>query len=173
MKKRFKLVVVDSKYCHYLRKYEKRVPYNDYEKKLRPFVGILFKINGFEYFAPLSSPKEKHLYMKNTIDFMKIDHGRLGVINFNNMVPLMNINYKLVNIDNSSKDERQLQYQNLLKTQLKWMNLNYDRITKRAQKLYNLYKQHHLNENIYNRCCDFQLLELKCMEYYEEQKCTV
>jgi len=29
-------------------------------KEKRPFIGIILKINDINYFAPLSSPKEKH-----------------------------------------------------------------------------------------------------------------
>ena len=64
-----KIVRVNTNYCDYLRKFDNKVPYNKNEKELRPFVGILFTINDCEYFAPLSSPKPKHLKMKNTIDF--------------------------------------------------------------------------------------------------------
>ena len=44
-----------------------KVAYNKNEKELRPFIGILFKIDTYEYFAPLVSTK--HEKMKNTIDF--------------------------------------------------------------------------------------------------------
>ena len=83
-----KLVTVNSKYCEYLRQYDYRVSFNSNEKETRPFVGILFEINEIKYFAPLSSPKPKHQKMKNTIDFYKIDSGKLGAINFNNMIPV-------------------------------------------------------------------------------------
>ena len=69
------------------------------EKELRPFVGVLFEIDGFEYFAPLSSPKPKHKNMKNTIDFFKIKGGELGAINFNNMIPVNIENYVLIDLN--------------------------------------------------------------------------
>lgn len=50
--------------------------------------GILFTVNGFHYYAPLTSPKPKHLQMKNQIDFLKINQGQWGAINFNNMIPV-------------------------------------------------------------------------------------
>ena len=71
MIQKLKIVKVETDYCDYLRKYDRRVAYNMADKELRPFIGILFKINKLEYFAPLSSPKPKHLKMKNTIDFFK------------------------------------------------------------------------------------------------------
>ena len=82
-------------YCDYLRKFDNKVPYNAGKKELRPFIGILFLVNNCEYFAPLSSPKQKHLHMKNNIDFLKIADGKLGVINFNNMIPVSEKNYEL------------------------------------------------------------------------------
>ena len=96
------IVEVSSKYCDYLRKYDYRVPYNNYSKKHRPFVGVLFKIEHFEYFAPLSPPKRKHLSMKNTLDFLKLKDGMLGAINFNNMIPVMKDNYNIVTLQDLS-----------------------------------------------------------------------
>ena len=61
MKERLILVKLDSKYCDFLRNYDNKVPYNYNEKELRPFIGVLFRIGNLMYFAPLSSPKTKHL----------------------------------------------------------------------------------------------------------------
>ena len=92
----FKLVKVNAEYCNYLRKFDNKVPYNYGSKELRPFIGILFKVNDNEYFAPLTSPKIKHLKMKNTLDFLKIDDGKLGAVNFNNMIPVRSNNYEVI-----------------------------------------------------------------------------
>ena len=53
----FKIVSVDTDYCDYLRKFDPKVIYKKKKKKLRPFIGVLFKIDKWEYFAPLSKPK--------------------------------------------------------------------------------------------------------------------
>ena len=103
--------------------------------------------------------------MKNTVDLMKIDRDQLGVINLNNMLSLLNDNYILLDIEKYLVNEKELKYRNLLNAQLKWMNSNYDKIIQRALRLYNLYKYDSHNENIRKRCCDFKLLELKCVEY--------
>lgn len=52
-----------------------------------------------KYFAPLSSPKPKHKRMKNMIDFFKIKDGELGAVNFNNMIPVTDKNYTLVDLN--------------------------------------------------------------------------
>lgn len=59
----------------------------------------MFQIDTCEYFAPLSSPKPKHKNMKNTIDFFKIKDGELGAVNFNNMIPVNENNYSLVDLN--------------------------------------------------------------------------
>ena len=165
-----KLVKIDSKYCDYLRQFDDRVMYNMNEKELRPFVGILFKVNQFEYFAPLSSPKAKHLKMKNTIDFYKIDGGILGAVNFNNMIPVLRDNYELIDLDNDKIVISEKKYQKLLKEQLSWLNENYIQIMNKSYKLYNLYNEGRLSKNIMDRCCNYKLLEEKCVLY--EDSCV-
>lgn len=103
MIRNFKMVKIDYKYCDYLRKFDNKVAYNSGSKEMRPFIGILFVVNEYEYFAPLSSPKVKHIHMKNNIDIVKIDKGRYGVVNFNNMIPVTPNNYELFDLNANQK----------------------------------------------------------------------
>lgn len=80
----FSFYTVETEYCDYLRKVDPCVPYTMVQKSVRPFVGIVFSVNQFQYYAPLTSPKPKHLHMKNQIDFLKIKEGEWGAINLNN-----------------------------------------------------------------------------------------
>ena len=160
-----KLVKVDYEYCNFLRKFDNRVSYNEGVKELRPYVGILFEINDMEYFAPLSSPKKKHLKMKNTIDFYKIDEGKLGAINFNNMIPVNKNNYELLDLESKSNNTSEMKYKKLLLEQLDYLNENYFHVVSNSYKLYELYINNKLPANIKNRCCNFPLLETKCSEY--------
>ena len=180
-----KIVRVNPEYCDYLRKYDNKVAYNKNEKELRPFIGILFKIDTCEYFAPLSSPKLKHKNMKNTVDFFKIKDGELGAVNFNNMIPVMkrdytivegavNFNnmipvmkrdYTIVDLNKETLTISELKYQKLLRMQLNWLNENYYQVKNKSFKLYKLYNSGKLPQNIKDRCCNFKLLEEKCIEY--------
>ncbi len=156
----FKLVKVDYEYCDYLREYDSKVCYNKGTKELRPYLGVLFEINKVQYFAPLSSPKLKHKSMPNNLDFVKIDNGNLGAINFNNMIPLTEDNYELLDLKhNNSK------YYNLLRLQLRWLNRNSKYIINNACTLYTKYINGTLNKRIKERCCNFKLLEEKCLDY--------
>ena len=160
-----KIVKIDSKYCDYLRQFDNKVSYNAGVKELRPFIGILFMVDDCEYFAPLSSPKVKHLKMKNNLDVVKIDGGRYGVVNFNNMIPVTSNNYVLFDLSSTPSDTYELKRQNLLKSQLLWLNKNIKNVKGKALSLYEKYKNGRLDERIKSRCCNFILLEEKCKEY--------
>lgn len=159
------IVKVDSKYCDFLRKYENKVPYNAGEKELRPFVGILFNIGNCEYFAPLSSPKPKHSRLANTLDLIKIDNGKLGVINFNNMIPVNKSNYNIIDLNEKTNDKNKSARILLLKNQLRWLNKNRVDIYEKSSNLYKKYVNNLLPINVRVRCCNFILLEEKCREY--------
>ena len=86
--KRLTLYYIDSDYINYLREFDNRVPYN--KNARRPYIGIVYVYNNNNYFAPLSSPKPKHLTMnEKAIDIFKIDHGKLGIVNINNICPIL------------------------------------------------------------------------------------
>lgn len=159
------IVKIDEKYCNYLRKFDNKVTYNYGDKKNRPYVGVLFNIENMEYFVPLSSPKHKHLNMKNTLDFFKLDYGKLGAINFNNMIPVTSNNYTLVDFIKKNKSASDIKYLLLLENQLSFLNANYFSVVTKAIKLYNLYINNRLPKNVKDRCCNYPLLEEKCNEY--------
>ena len=165
MRKTLYLVKLDYDYCNYLRKFDHKVPYNYDEKKLRPFVGVLFKVDKFMYFAPLSSPKPKHLKLKSKLDFLKIDGGKLGAINFNNMLPVTNKNVIKIDLEQENITKSEEKYLKLLKEQLYWLNRHKDKLYDRSKKLYDKYLNKTLDVNIAKRCCNFNLLEEKCYKY--------
>ena len=159
-----KLYNVTNDYVNYMKSFDSKVPENKDSK--RPFVGVIFTINGNNFFAPLSSPKTKHLKMKNGPDFHKINCGHQGAINFNNMIPIPNSELILMDI-HSIPDE---DYRNLLNSQLRFINSIQDVLRKKAEKLYQLVdsddsilSQHQLQ--IKQRCIDFSLLLEQCKLY--------
>lgn len=159
---RLNLYTVDSSYFDFLREFEQRVPY---VKEHRPFLGIILKINYKNYFAPLSSPKEKHKLMHKQRDLIKIDEGKLGVINLNNMIPIPISRCIRLELDKMGD----CRYQTLLHKQLVWCNQNSEEIISTAKKLYeSICYSDKENSMLKNRCCNFKLLERKCIEYMKE-----
>ena len=103
--------------------------------------------------------------MKNMIDFFKIKDGELGAVNFNNMIPVTDKNYTLVDLNKETLTIAELKYQKLLKEQLNWLNAHYRQVKNKSFKLYQLYNSGKLPDNMKSRCCNFKLLEEKCLEY--------
>lgn len=165
MKNDLILVRIDSDYCNYLRGFDEKVPYNFNQKDLRPFVGVLFMVNNYKYFAPLSSPKKKHLKMKSKLDFFKIDDGKLGAINFNNMLPVTDKNIVMLDLNVKYESSQKEKYYKLLKKQIYWLNRNSVKLYSQSQSLYFEYLNGTLDASVYARCCNFKLLEEKCGEY--------
>jgi len=170
MKESLTLVRIDTDYCNYLRKFDSKVPYNAGIKELRPFVGVLFEVNNYKYFAPLSSPKPKYLKLKSKLDFLKIDNGKLGAINFNNMLPVTEKNIIKLDLDKKATTKKEEKYIKLLKEQIFWLNRNEDKLYGRSKKIYDKYVDGTLNNHIAERCCNFKLLEEKCLEYNSIKK---
>lgn len=168
MKQRLILVKISSDYCDFLRTFDKRVPYNYAKKAKRPFVGVLFQIDKYHYFAPLSSPKPKHLKMHNTIDFLKLDGGKLGAVNFNNMLPVTTKNITKIDFDRISNNSDRAYYK-LLQEQIYWLNRNRDQLYKKSFQLYQKQIANRLPNSIMQRCCNFKLLEEKCTEYNQDK----
>lgn len=162
--KRLNLYTVNKKYCKFLREYDDRVPLVSGEKAKRPFIGILICVNRKNYFAPLTSPKKKHLTMKEGQDFIKIKQGKLGAINLNNMIPIPFSELRKIDINNI-EDEK---YRKLLMEQISWCNTSRNKIMRRAYSLYRNFKYDNLTEKLKARCCDFDLLEEMCHIYMNE-----
>lgn len=157
--KKLKLYFIQSEYIDYLRKYDNRVAYNKVPN--RPYIGVVYTYNGYNYFAPLSSPKKKHIVMNaNMIDIFKIKDGELGIVNINNMIPcVMEV---LTEAIPNITDKR---YKALLENQLSYINSKRDILLKKVKNFQSRYRNGFLQDNIMKRCCNFELLEEKALEY--------
>ncbi|MCF2612093.1 MULTISPECIES: type III toxin-antitoxin system ToxN/AbiQ family toxin [Fusobacterium] len=153
-----KLYTINEEYINYLRQFSENVKYN--KKESRPYVGIILKIDDYTYFAPLGSPKPKHLKMKESLDFIKIDNGKIGVINLNNMIPVSED--KVTNIIFNTLSDKK--YATLLESQLRWIERNTELISSKSFKLYKLITTKE-NTMFHKRCNNFKLLEEKSLEY--------
>ena len=166
-------ITLTSNYLKYLGIYENKVSL----KANRPFIGIVFKVNNKEYFAPLSSPKEKHKGMKTNIDFFKIDKGNLGIINFNNMIPVINNDLCRNKLDlemlSKSLNTDDIKYFRLLKNQLEYCEKNKNIILAKAEKIYNIFtknldKLSESQKKMYRRVNNFKVLEHASKEFENE-----
>ncbi|MCM1091337.1 MAG: type III toxin-antitoxin system ToxN/AbiQ family toxin [Butyrivibrio sp.] len=111
--------------------------------------------------------------MKNTKDFSRIidKNGKIiGVLNFNNMLPVHERLISKIDINIRSGDNKSDRaYKQLLKDQLYWCNDNIDTIVNKANKLYKIITETpDKMRDLTRRCCDFKKLE-KVLERWTEK----
>ena len=152
---------IDPDYISYLSGFEEHLFRN---KKIsqnfnRKYVGIVLSINGFDYFAPLSSFKEKHKRLSETLDFIKI--GQYAVINLNNMFPASIESCKQINFN----EIQDLNYKNLLRSEYRIIRKKAALILNNANEVYRHKLINDGKSKLSQRCNDFKLLEEKLKEY--------
>ena len=160
---RFRFYHIHEKYIRFLHSGDSRVQYNKNQK--RPYVGIVLKIKGADYYVPLESPKPNHKKIGGGGVVLKMEDGKLGIIGFNNMIPVPNV--ALLPFDFANIEDTQ--YRNLLFNQLEFCNKNRELILQRARHTYSKRVKGevaHYNEV----CCDFKKLERMCSSYDPEYR---
>lgn len=67
-----KIYEIENSYIDHLVPFAPHLFHNKKENQEneRKYIGIILTVNGLDYFAPLSSFKEKHKKMKNNMDFL-------------------------------------------------------------------------------------------------------
>ena len=128
------------------------------QQNQRKYIGIVLEMNGMKYFAPLSSFKEKHKRMQESLDFLKIKN--YAVINLNNMFPVPGGRYTYVDIS----AEQNQKYKALLQAEYRYIKSIQDKIRKNAKTLYNL-KTQGASTPLTKRCNDFKGLEELCKAF--------
>lgn len=171
-----KWYALNKEYVNYLKRYDCIVPDIEYTGRLKCFLGVVLKgDNGIDYFAPLTSYKPKFTTMKNDIDFFKIvgTQGKIyGAIDINNMLPVSQSEYTEITLYNlptfrEFNNKREIKYYwKLLETELSC--INEEVLLDNAEKLYRFVMQYP-NSPLAQRCCNFSLLEEKCIEYNRVQ----
>lgn len=155
-----KLYTVSDKYIEYLSTY---APHLFHNKKAgqahkRAYIGVILNVNGLDYFAPLSSYKDKHKRMKETLDFIKVK--KYSVINLNNMFPIQSKDYMYLDFSKVQDTK----YKSLLLSEYRYIKSIQEKICKNASLVYKMKTSGQMN-SLTKRCNDFKLLEEKCLLY--------
>lgn len=156
-----KFYFIKSDYLQYLKKFEPHLSAQKL-KETRPYVGVVFSIQGNDFFAPLHSAKLKHEKISDkSIDCIKLYERNklLGVLNLNNMIPVSNRD--VIPVDFKKYD---IAKRNLFQTEYKNIVRLRNTILKNAERVYFEYKNNPQG-NLAKRCYNFPLLEEKCSEY--------
>lgn len=157
--------IVDKNYIKYLSEFDTHISYNKDEiGHSRPYLGIVLRIEEYEYFVPLYSYKEHYNRYKNNPSFFFVYDRKnkpLAIIKFSSMIPVPP-NIKVTSLlDYNKQDEK---YKNLISSEYRYVNSKKNEIYKRANKMYTAVTKHKHNF-LKTIACDFKLLEEKCLKY--------
>ncbi len=160
---------VNKNYIKYLSKFENHVSYNKDELgHSRPYLGIVLKIESYEYFVPLYSYKDHYKKYKNNPSFFFIydrKNNPLAIIKFSSMIPVPK-HIKVTSLLEYSKSDKK--YKDLISAEYRYINSNKEEIYKRANKMYIAVTKH--KKNFFKTiACNFKLLEEKCINYNTEK----
>ena len=153
-----KIYRIQEKYIRFLQSRDNRVPYN--KRSSRPYVGVVLHVGSYQYFVPMESPKPNHVNISSGKHIFKIDGGRLGLLGFNNMVPVPPV--ALIHFDISQEPDAQ--YAELLRRQIAEINRNKANVMDCAAKTY-YNAVNKKNKFLLRICCDFKKLEYACNQY--------
>jgi protein AbiQ len=117
-------------------------------------------VGKYKYFVPMESPKPNHAKLKAGKHLMKLDGGKLGLLGFNNMLPVADNALIAFNID----EEPDKKYAELLRRQVSFCNRNKATIYSKASSTYYdvVTKQ---SSFLCSISCDFKALEKACDKY--------
>ena len=140
----------------------------------RKYVGVIFSVGSFNYYAPFSSPKEKDLKADGSIKKNSIfsiymtkdgENGSrvlLGTIKLINMIPIPMKYVEGYSIDN----ELDAAYKDIVSDEFKWISENQGKITKKARQLYNFKNNEKFMKNAENAKVYDAILPFKEIEQY-------
>ena len=168
-----KLYSVSDEYIDYLRKYESKVYDNKLSKRKhdRKYLGVVLKINNYNYFVPFSSPKKSDyingVIRNNSTSIIRMHNGKelFGTLRLSNMIPVPK--EELLYYDVSH--EKDLKYKYIVLDELRFINKNSNLIKTNARSIY-IQKMNNGKYNYLNNTVDFKLLESKCDLWIKKRK---
>ena len=101
--------------------------------------------------------------MKNGVDFHRVldaDGKLIGVLDFNNMIPVHEDVLRRVDLKIHPKDSQEMKhYKNLMIDQLSFCRQNQDILVKKAEKLYKMIGRKNISGPLKKRCLKWYRLE--------------
>ncbi|MCI8746105.1 MAG: type III toxin-antitoxin system ToxN/AbiQ family toxin [Lachnospiraceae bacterium] len=167
-----KLYEISEEYISYISTIEKNVfssKEND-RNHTRKYLGIVYSINGYHYYIPLSSPKNSDYRMENGIQKIrrsiipiiritsKSSSGELelkGTLKLSNMIPVPASELTLYDMEY----EPDLSYKALIHKEMLFIRKNKNKIIQNAKILYKQKKENNSAIGYLKSTVDFSLLE--------------
>ena len=153
---------VDTDYADYLRGIDDKIPYITYAGKDKFVCGVVLAVDGYDYFVPISSNKNK----SQTDMLISDENGTpLSTLRFGYMFPAPTD--ILTEKDIGEIRSVDPAYAMLLQKEYEFCRKNEDDIRRKAEKVYKIgcNSKHFLNK----QCCNFKILESGYRQYFESR----
>lgn len=149
---------VSDEYRKYLSKYDSKVS----KKENRKFYGILVSNENMDYYIPFTSKINKNTSTKLTINIKDTNKKIIAKLLLNNIIPVNMKDAHIVDINNSKhktyyiNEIRYLHNKKVREELIRKLNYMFDVLEDNNHYDFNFFKE---------VCCNFKLLEEKCLEY--------
>lgn len=171
---KLELFNISDSFINYLNQFDKTICYN--KNELRPYVGPLFAYNGLKFYAPLSKNGSiiKHNGMPNNDNFIHykivdVNKETIGIIRFNNMIPVPDSELKKIDINSFSQSKK-----DLLNHDVDFIRSHSNTITSRALALFKIKcskQRNNQGTKKYSKiCCEFKLLATKANYFIQDKE---
>lgn len=148
---------IDENYINFLKTIDSQVPNVKYDSNNKFVCGIVLKVNGVNYYAPVSHKTDKQQTNMQIFD----NDVPIATIRFSFMIPAFNEVLTRKNFKDIAKTNPS--YAALLHAEYSYCSAHLKDIQAKASSVYRIgcNKNHRLNYT----CCDFKKLEAEYLKY--------
>ena len=173
-----KIYSVSDKYIEYLRKEEPNVYSNKMNARThtRKYIGVVIQMNQYNYYIPMSSPKESDYQIagdskvikKSIVPIVRIvvknNEGvkeLKGTLRISHMIPVPSSELELYDVDN----EEDSKYKELVQNEIIFIRKQKDKIISNANLLYKQKCQNDETAGYVKSALDYKKMEKLCDKY--------
>lgn len=178
----FKLYSVSDEYVEWLRKEFPNVYSNktDARTHTRKYLGVVMRIENYNYYIPMSSPKDSDYQIagmnkvikKSIVPIIRIvvknssgEKELKGTLRISHMIPVPASELELYDLENESDST----YKDLVQNEMIFIRKNREKIIANAQLLYKQKVVNDTTAGYVQSALNYRALELLC-DLFEEQK---
>ncbi len=173
-----KIYSVSDKYISYLRQHNPNLYSNKIEsrKHTRKYIGVVIRIHNYNYYIPMSSPKEtdyqiagdNKVIKKSIVPIIRMviknskgEKELKGTLRISHMIPVPEYELELFDLDNEPDSE----YKDLVQNEIVFIRKNKEKIINNAKLLYKQKKENDATAGYVKSALNYVDLELLCESY--------
>ncbi len=178
----FKIYSISDNYIEYLQRHVPNVYSNKVEHRVhtRKYVGVVLRIGKYNYYIPMSSPKEtdyqvagvRKVIKKSIIPIIRVttvnsnnEKELKGTLRISHMLPVPEAELELFDMETESDEA----YKDLVNNEMIFIRKNKEKILKNAQVMYKQKCENDTSAEYVKTALDYKQLEQLCDEYRENK----